>query len=168
VVSWTLPIHNRKTGWLNAEFHLRFRELMMHCAAREGLVVPVYVLMPDHLHFIWSGLRLDSDQLNGMAFLRTYLEPALGRGRFQVQAYDHVFKEEERLKNAFAKNCQYILLNPVRASLVATPEAWEFSGSVVPGYPKLNPLDDDFWPKFWKLFAAMRSPDWERHVKAKI
>jgi hypothetical protein len=27
------------------------------------------------LHLVWMGLRLDTDQLNGMAFLRTYLEP---------------------------------------------------------------------------------------------
>lgn len=50
---------------------------MLHAAAREGLFCPAYCLMPDHLHLVWMGLRLDSDQLNGMSFLRTYLEPAL-------------------------------------------------------------------------------------------
>ena len=29
------------------------------------------LLMPDHLHVVWMGLRADSDQRNGMAFLRT-------------------------------------------------------------------------------------------------
>ena len=33
--------------------------------------------MPDHLHLVWLGLRLDTDQMNAMSFLRTYLEPAL-------------------------------------------------------------------------------------------
>jgi hypothetical protein len=28
--------------------------------------------MADHIHLIWIGLRLDSDQRNGMAFLRTH------------------------------------------------------------------------------------------------
>ena len=42
---------------------------MLHAAAREGLFCPVYCLMPDHLHLVWMGLRLDTDQLNGMAFL---------------------------------------------------------------------------------------------------
>lgn len=76
-VHWTLATHDRATGWLTETFHARFRELMLHAAAREGLFCPAYCLMPDHLHLVWMGLRLDSDQLNGMSFLRTYLEPAL-------------------------------------------------------------------------------------------
>jgi hypothetical protein len=23
----------------------------------------------------------------------------------------------------------------------------------------LTPLDDDFWPKFWKIYAQMKHPD---------
>jgi len=149
-------------------FHLRFREVTMHCAAREGLIVPVYVLMPDHLHFIWAGLRMDTDQLNGMSFLRTHLEPALGGARFQVQAYDHVLKEEERLRNVSSKQCEYILLNPVRAGLAESPRAWPYGGCVLPGYPKLDPCKNDYWPKFWKLFFAMRSPDCDRHIRQRV
>lgn len=76
-VHWTLSIHDRATGWLTDTFHARFRELMLHTAAREGLFCPTYCLMPDHLHLVWMGLRRDSDQRNGMALLRTHLEPAL-------------------------------------------------------------------------------------------
>ena len=36
VVHWTLPIARRNTGWLNEIFHARFREVMLHAAAREG------------------------------------------------------------------------------------------------------------------------------------
>jgi len=78
-IHWTLSTHDRATGWLAEEFHLRFRELLLHAAAREGLFCPAYCLMPDHLHLVWMGLRLDSDQLNGMAFLRTYLESRVQR-----------------------------------------------------------------------------------------
>ena len=78
----SFTVHSPRTtappaGWLTEKFHARFRELMLHAAAREGLFCPAYCLMPDHLHLVWMGLRLDSDQLNGMSFLRTYLEPAL-------------------------------------------------------------------------------------------
>ena len=76
-VHWTLSIQDRATGWLTEGFHARFRECMLHAAAREGLFCPAYCLMPDHLHVVWMGLRRDSDQRNGMAFVRTYLEPAL-------------------------------------------------------------------------------------------
>ncbi len=132
--------------------------------------------MPDHLHLVWMGLRLDSDQRNGMSFLRTYLEPALVgddvtsrspehslrralQFKFQPQAHDSVLREAEREQGAFAKVCFYILDNPVKAELVSKPQDWKFNGAIVPGYPTLHPLDEDFWVKFWKLFTKSRQPD---------
>lgn len=159
VVHWSLPISHRRRGWLGEPFHAAFRELMLHAAAREGLLCPAYCLMPDHLHLVWMGLRPDSDQRNGMAFLRTHLEPLLAPQRFQHQAHDHVLKEEERRRNAFATVCHYILANPARAELVKPPGEWAFNGAVLPGYPKLHPLQGDFWPKFWKLYAQAKHPD---------
>jgi hypothetical protein len=47
----------------------------------------------------------------------------------------------------------------VRAELIKEPEVWPFCGAIVPGYPKLHPLAEDFWPKFWKLYLAACSPD---------
>ncbi|HKI69605.1 MAG TPA: hypothetical protein VKA67_08455 [Verrucomicrobiae bacterium] len=84
VVHWTLSISHRKQGWLDESFHVAFRELMLHAAAREGLFCPTYCLMPDHLHLVWMGLRLDSDQHNGMAFLRTHLKPKLMPQKFST------------------------------------------------------------------------------------
>ena len=132
---------------------------MLHAATREGLFCSTYCLMPDHLHLVWMGLRLDTDQLNGMAFLRTHLEPALAPAKFQPQAHDRVLRAEQRRKNAFAEVCRYDLNNPVRAGLVANPGAWRFNRAVVPGYPRLHPLEPDYWPTFWKLFAKARHPD---------
>jgi len=159
VVHWTLTTRERGQGWLDEAFHGKFRELMLHTAEREELFCPTYCLMPDHLHLIWMGLGLDSDQLNGMAFLRTHLEKSLGSHQFQHQAHDHVLKQEERQQNAFARIANYILVNPLRAKLVEDPRHWPFSGAVVPGYPTLHPVEVGFWPKFWKLYAQARNPD---------
>jgi putative transposase len=159
VVHWTLPVFCRRKGWLGDRFHAVFRELMLHTAVREGLFCATYCLMPDHLHVVWMGLRLDSDQLKGMAFLRKYLEPELAPQRFQHQAHDHMLKQEERRRNAFAGVCNYILENPLRAELVKHPADWPFSGAVVPGYPEMHPLVGDFWRLFWKLYGQARHPD---------
>ena len=94
VVHWTMPASRRTPGWLNDSFHQRFRELMLHAAARQGWLCPVYCLMPDHIHFIWMGLRRSTDQLNAMAFLRTHLEPALGATKFQHQAHNHILRPD--------------------------------------------------------------------------
>jgi putative transposase len=159
VVHWTLTIFDRKQGWLTPELHSQFRELMFHAAAREGLVCPIYCLMPDHFHLIWMGLRRDSDQINGMAFVRTHLEPALKAAKFQPQAQDNVLREEERRRNAFASVCFYIAANPVRAELMKESDVWPHTGCVLPGYPKLNPADEDFWSKFWKIYTKLKQPD---------
>ena len=132
---------------------------MLHAAAREGLLCPTYCLMPDHLHLVWMGLRLDTDQLNGMAFLRTHLEGALAPERFQHQAHDHVLKERERRRNAFSAVCWYIIENPLRGELVKAVTEWPFIGALVPGYPTLQPLQEDVWAKFWKQYQVMRHPD---------
>jgi putative transposase len=140
VVHWSLAVSHRRRSWLDGRFEAHFRELILHAAAREGLLCPAYCLMPDHLHLVWMGLRLDSDQLNGMAFLRTHLEPALAPQRFQHQAHDHVLKQKERRRNAFSAVCWYILENPLRTELVKAVAEWPFNGAVVPGYPTLHPL----------------------------
>lgn len=159
VVFWTLTIFDRVKGWLTPTFHHRFRELMFHTSAREGLFCPVYCLMPDHMHLVWMGLRSDSDQLNGMAFLRTHLEPELAPAKFQPQAQDEVLREEQRKRNAFAKICFYIAANPMRAGLVHKDEIWPFTGCVIPGYPKINPTDEDFWPEFWRIYGRLLQPE---------
>jgi putative transposase len=159
VIHWTMPIARCGTGWLNESFHACFREVMLHAAAREGLFCPAYCLMPEHIHLLWLGLRRDCDQRNGMKFLREHLGPALNPYRFQHQAHDHVLREEERKRNAFAKICFYILANPIRAGLIKETEIWPFCGAIVPGYPQLHPLAEDFWPKFWKLYLVARAPD---------
>jgi putative transposase len=122
-VHWTLTVFDRGTGWLNTVFHSAFRELMLHVAAREGLFCPAYCLMPDHLHLLWLGLRRDTNQRNGMSFLRTHLEMRLSPHKFQPQAHDHVLRQAERESGAFAKICFYILANPVRAGLVAAGDS---------------------------------------------
>jgi putative transposase len=158
-VHWTLPIDRRQTGWLSAEFHQIFREIMLHTAAREGLFCPVYCLMPDHLHLVWMGLRKDTDQRNGMSFLRSQVERHLAPVKFQHQAHDHVLRERERGQSALENAVGYIVENPIRAGLVEGPGEWEFIGAIIPGYPPLHPLQDDYWEIFWKLYFQKRHPD---------
>ena len=166
VIHWTITLEHRATGWLNEPFHLRFRELLLHSAAREGLFCPAYVLMPDHLHLIWMGLRAETDQLNAMRFLRKHLAAELARRsptgmefELQKQSHDSVLREKDRLRGAFEKACFYVLNNPCRKELVKRPHDWPHFGAVVPGYPFLHPLAEDFWDQFWKLYLQNRQPE---------
>jgi putative transposase len=154
VVFWTHTVENRETGWLQPAFHAAFREVMLHAAAREQLLCPVYTLMPDHVHVIWMGVSEESDQRNASTFLRHQLEARLTGFRWQRQPHDHVLRDDERKRGAFAATCHYIAENPVRAGIVTAADEWAFTGCVVPGYPDLHPLTADFWTKFWRFYTA--------------
>jgi hypothetical protein len=112
------------------------------------------------------GLKLASDQINGMRFLRKYLQTELSRRNsattpplhLQKQSHDTVLREEERKRAAFASTCFYILDNPVRTGLVPQARDWPWLGAVIAGYPDVHPLNEDFWPLFWKLYGQHREP----------
>lgn len=159
VVMWTLTLEQRASDWLNEVFHCRFRELLLHVTARENVWCPAYCLMADHLHLVWMGMTRESDQLNAMKFLRRQLAPLLQPHKFQHQAHDHILREDERRRGAFASVCFYVLANPVRAELVQKIEDWPFCGAIVPGYPTLHPTQEDYWKMFWKLYAAKREAE---------
>jgi hypothetical protein len=72
----------------------------------------------------------------------------------QRQAHDHVLREEERERRAFENMAGYVLQNPERAGLVDRWEEYQFSGSIVAGYPSLDPRREKFWESFWLAFAA--------------
>jgi putative transposase len=121
VVHWTLTVQGRETGWLSESFHLRWREIILHALPRYELLAPVYCLMPDHAHVVWMGTTEEADQKKAMKFFRTETMRWLIPHAWQRQPFDHVLRENERKRGAFAVVCQYVLENPVRKGLV---ERW--------------------------------------------
>ena len=147
----------RKQGWLTKEFHLCFREVLLHTLVRHDQLCPTYCLMPDHMHFLWMGTAPDSDQILAARYCRQYVNALLNPYRLQHQPYDHVLREHERAKAAFQKTAYYVLQNPVRAGIVGTASEYAYSGCMVPGYPDLDVHDAEFWRKFWTVYEKRRS-----------
>lgn len=139
VVFWTNTLEARARGWLTPAFHALFCEWMLHAAARERLFCPAYCLMPDHVHLVRMGLRRETDQRNAMKFLRTHPEPALGEGRqWQHQPHDHVLREKEHQRTAFAKTCFSIRCGRGSSRTNGTGRPW---GRSFRGIPRFTP-----WP----------------------
>jgi len=154
-VLWNMTVAQRATGWLNVEFHLRFRELQLHALARHALICPAYCLMPDHIHAFWIGLSERSDQFLAARFLRRHVNAWMERVgmSLQKQAWDVVLKERERERGAVNSTIFYIAENPVRKGLVAKAEDWPFSGVQIPGYPEIDWRSADFRERFWSIYA---------------
>ena len=56
IVHWSMTLQNRSQGWLDENFHLHFRERLLHTLIRYELFCPAYCLRPDHLHLLWMGI----------------------------------------------------------------------------------------------------------------
>jgi putative transposase len=159
-VHWSMSMKDRKTGWLVPIFYHRFREILTHAMFRYGLCCPIYACMPDHIHLLWIGIFDNSDQRNAAKFFRAQLNPILQEhgAQFQQQPHDHVLREEERQGTAVEDVAEYIARNPERARLVPVDgfEEYPYTGCLVPGYPKLNPWQDNYWELFWRLYSHLR------------
>jgi putative transposase len=156
-VHWTMTIAGRLTGWLTPEFHAFFRETLRRNAERHGVIVPVYCLMPDHLHVLASGVRLGSDQILWSRAIRRSIKQALKPVSLQKQAYDHVLRPDESGLDAFVSLAFYISENPVRAGLSSSARDWPYAGSVVPALPELDPRDKGFRERWWAYWNALES-----------
>jgi hypothetical protein len=160
-VHWVMTIDKRRTGWLKGLMHGFIREALLHTLARYRLVCPVYCLMPDHAHFLWCGCASESDQRNASSFFRRIWNSDLREVGFalQKQPYDHVLFGRERDASPFEDTCVYIMENPERGGVVEEWRMWEFAGTILPGYPRIDPREERFWPKFWTGYNELRDPD---------
>ena len=155
-VHWTMNVEGRATGWLDALHHARLREALCHALARESLVCAAYCLMPDHAHFLIGGLRAGSDQRPAIKIFRRawneILKTAAQPEGLALQAYDHVLSDKERSREEFETMRGYILENPVRGKRVESWRDWAYSGCLVVGYPDLDPRQEEFHERFWRIY----------------
>jgi REP element-mobilizing transposase RayT len=88
-------------------------------------------MMPDHLHLIAEGRDDTSDCLEFVRLFkqRTAFEWKRGGGvpLWQESFYDHILRSDETTQRAV----RYVLENPVRAKLVASPGDYPHAGSLI-------------------------------------
>ena len=159
-VHWTHTIKDRRTGWLTPIFYYKFRELLTHTLYRFSLVCPIYCLMPDHLHMIWIGFRDESNQLNASRYFRKQIGIVFKKigYQFQHQPHDRVLRESEKKESDFNNLVEYVAMNPERANLVSDDQfrTYPYSDCLLPGYPELTLWQDDFWPRFWRVYSYLQ------------
>lgn len=101
-IHWTMTLEKRQTGWLDSLSHVRIREFLLHSLVRYDLVCPIYILMPDHGHFLFVGYRDTSRRKPAIAnFRRQWNQLLKPNYRLQHQSHDNVLTEKERKRDAF-------------------------------------------------------------------
>jgi putative transposase len=117
------------------------RRAFIDCRSRWPFRVEAIVLLPDHLHAVWSLPRGDPDYSRRWAWIKkefTKAWVAAGgaergvsdsrhrngrRGVWQRRFWEHCIEDEDDLERHY----DYIHYNPVKHGLVSTPGDWPFS-----------------------------------------
>ncbi len=105
---------------------------------RHGWTVGRYVVMPDHVHF-FARPKFQAKTLTD--FMRDWkkwttrqitaaLNPSVRKPEpvWQPEYFDHLLRSAD----SYSEKWEYVFQNPVRANLVAIPEAWPHSGEITP------------------------------------
>jgi REP element-mobilizing transposase RayT len=105
------------------------RWAFLRSGADWGVEITAYCFMPDHAHALLTRTSPDSD---AREFLRLFRQQSGFRHR---QLYGHrlwqdgYFDRHLRSEDATLDVVSYIVCNPVRAGICATPQEYPFSGS---------------------------------------
>jgi putative transposase len=90
--------------------------------------VDAMIVMPDHLHCIWTLPPEDADFSTRWRLIKTWFTKHLqpdqrARGIWQPRYWEHQIRDE----NDFARHVDYIHYNPVKHGLVASAMEWPYS-----------------------------------------
>jgi putative transposase len=119
----------RQRTFFDEDDYRRYLDLLRSASERFGVLVEVYSLMPNHVHLIAVPEEATSLSRALRQAHQTYAKEINERmgwcGHFWQQRFHSSAMDEHHARNAVG----YVLLNPVRASLVARPEDWPWSNA---------------------------------------
>lgn len=105
-------------------------EALLHAARKANCFIPIYCLMPDHLHVMFSGTCEESDTRQAMILFKAIHGKWLSERRlpwkWQRGFYDHRLRGDQDWRN----HARYIALNPVRAGLAREMGEYPFAGTI--------------------------------------
>lgn len=160
---FTLVVHERKRLFDLPDNVRRWRDAVAHCALRRPFIVEAEVILPDHIHVLWSLPEGDSDYATRIRLIKTRVTKELAgseapsspsrrskgeRDIWQRRYWEHVIRDERD----FQTHLDYIHYNPVKHGLATRPADWPHStfsdwvekGSYDPrwGSDEMPPLPD--------------------------
>jgi len=127
----TFNTYKRQSFLARSEVHETFRSFCSKAQERD-VAVGRYVIMPDHVHlfaaFPINGIALpDWVQSLRTVIGKSLLRVGIQKPHWQEGFFDHVLRSHE----SYSQKWEYVRMNPVRAQLSETPEAWPYQGEIV-------------------------------------
>jgi REP-associated tyrosine transposase len=121
----TVRVSTGSRSLAEARVHSIIREVWFNADYWE---IGIYVLMPDHLHFLaWPG-RIEFDLDRWIQHWKSLATKKLGKLEYGWQrcSFHHPIRSYESAE----EKAVYILQNPVRRGLVENTEDWPFQGEI--------------------------------------
>ena len=136
---FTLITHKRAQLFCDASNVDRWRRAVEKVRRARPFVVEAEVVMPDHLHVIWSMPQADCDYATRIRLIKSAFTKDLAgfggatasesraskgeRGVWQRRYWEHTIRDERD----FQAHLDYIHINPVKHGVVARPGDWPHS-----------------------------------------
>ncbi len=136
---FTIVTYQRQRLLSDPEMVELLRVAFRNVIARFPFTIDAIVVLPDHLHCIWTLPDQDADFSTRWRLIKNYFSrncpekykqnrsvSRLKKGEqaiWQRRFWEHQIRDEVD----FANHVDYIHYNPVKHGLVATPQDWEYS-----------------------------------------
>ncbi|HRF67225.1 MAG TPA: hypothetical protein PK850_14840 [Ignavibacteria bacterium] len=105
--------------------------ILIETSAKYSIILPVYLLMPNHMHLITNTLTEEADSLKAINMFKQKsgfkYSQSYPRTKWQRSFHDHIIRDDEDM----FEHVRYILYNPVRKQLVENWKDYKYKGSQV-------------------------------------
>ena len=158
---FTLVAFNRLPVFSSFEAVNILDEAIRYTSARMPLQVLAYVILPEHMHFIWTLPEESGDYSTRWRLIKTYFTRNLDQknlaeisssrikkkeqGIWQRRFWEHWIRDEADLR----RHVEYIHYNPIKHGYVQSLKDWKYSSF-------LKYVDDGLYPANW----GESSPAW--------
>ena len=136
---FTVVTYNRMKILCQSNNVSLLRQAFRHVMEKHPYTIDAFVLLPDHLHCLWTLSDGDRDYSKRWRLIKSYFTrkchnkhkhiPSASRKKKKEQAlWQHRFWEHLiRNEHDFVRHVEYIHYNPVKHGLVNAPKDWEYS-----------------------------------------
>ena len=133
---FTVNLADRRSHLLTDRIDL-LRAAFRYARTRHPFTIEAIVVLPDHLHAIWTLPPGDADFANRWRLIKTEFSRGIEanerrsrsrttkgeRGLWQRRYWEHTLRDEDDLE----RHCNYIHFNPLKHGYVSKISAWPYS-----------------------------------------
>lgn len=139
---FTVVTYGRQSLLCKEESRVALGEIIKETQARMRFEINAWVLLPDHIHCIWTLPAGDSDYSKRWGLIKAGYTKRVGKALTTKAQVDNAsrLKHREQLvwqrrfwehrirdEKDFEAHCDYIHYNPVKYGLVRSPRDWVYS-----------------------------------------